>query len=158
MVDFVTAFAAKTELSVIKLVGWLGLSKGKFYSWKERYGRVNEHNANVPRDHWIEDWERDAIIEFHGMYPLKGYRRLTFMMLDKTDVAVSPSTTYRVLRRRDRWNDRRTGRSRLRNTAVEPRAGLHLRLRRRRHRGVFLGSTTKVDAQRTHHARRRCRR
>lgn len=89
------------------LIAWLGVAKGKFYSWKQRYGRVNEHNASVPRDHWIEDWERDAIIEFHGMYPLEGYRRLAFMMLDKTNVAVSPSTTYRVLRRAnllDRWN------------------------------------------------------
>lgn len=68
---------------------------------------MNEHNASVPRDHWIEDWEREAIIAFHGLYPLEGYRRLTFMMLDKTDVAVSPSTTYRTLRAAnllDRWN------------------------------------------------------
>lgn len=39
--------------------------------------------------------------------PLEGYRRLTFMMLDKDLVCVSPSTTYRVLRaggRLDRWN------------------------------------------------------
>src|SRR5438105_2286011 len=79
--DFVTAFAGKTELSVIKVVAWLGLAKGKFYSWKQRYGRVNEHNASVPRDHWIEDWERDAIVEFHGKYPLEGYRRRAFMML-----------------------------------------------------------------------------
>jgi putative transposase len=89
------------------LVAWLGIAKGKFYSWKERYGRANEHNASVPRDHWIEDWERQAIIDFHGLYPLEGYRRLTFMMLDKTEVAVSPSTTYRVLRQAnllDRWN------------------------------------------------------
>jgi len=92
---------------VIVVVAWLGIAKGKFYSWKERYGHVNEHNANVPRDHWIEAWERDAIIEFHGRYPLEGYRRLTFMMLDQTEVAVSPSTTYRVLRNAhllDRWN------------------------------------------------------
>ena len=35
------------------------------------------------------------------------YRRLTFMMLDEDVVAVSPSTTYRVLSkagRLDRWN------------------------------------------------------
>jgi putative transposase len=109
VVDFVTAFAAKTELSVINVVAWLGLAKGKFYSWKQRYGRVNEHNASVPRDHWIEEWERDEIIHFHGMYPLEGYRRLAFMMLDMTKVAVSPSTTYRVLRRAnllDRWNSK----------------------------------------------------
>lgn len=89
------------------LVAWLGLAKGKFYAWKERYGRVNEHNARVPRDHWIEDWELQMIIDFHGLHPLEGYRRLAFMMLDKTNVAVSPSTTYRVLRQAnllDRWN------------------------------------------------------
>lgn len=31
-------------------------------------------------------------------HPFEGYRRLTFMMLDKDVVVVSPSTTYRVLR------------------------------------------------------------
>ena len=39
--------------------------------------------------------------------PLDGYRRLTFMMLDEDVVALSPSTTYRVLSkagRLDRWN------------------------------------------------------
>lgn len=89
------------------LLTWLGVAKGKFYSWKERYGCANEHNASVPRDFWLEDWERDKVIEFHGMYPLEGYRRLTFMMLDMTEIAVSPSTTYRVLRAAnllDRWN------------------------------------------------------
>jgi len=28
------------------------------FAWKERYGKANEHNALVPRDFWIEDWER----------------------------------------------------------------------------------------------------
>ena len=92
---------------MLVLVAWLGIAKGKYYSWKERYGHVNEHNSSVPRDHWLEDWERAAIIEFHGRYPLEGYRCLAFMMLDQTEVAVSPSTTYRVLRQAnllDRWN------------------------------------------------------
>ena len=42
--------------------------------------------------------ERQRIIDFAHQYPLEGYRRLTFMMLDRDLVAVSPSTTYRVLR------------------------------------------------------------
>jgi len=109
VVDFVAAWATKTELPVVMLVAWLGVAKGKFYDWRKRYGQVNEHNGKVPRDHWIEDWERDAIIAYHGKHPLEGYRRLTFMMLDDDDidVAVSPSTTYRVLRQAgllDRWN------------------------------------------------------
>jgi putative transposase len=52
----------------------------------------------IPRDHWLEPWEKDAIIDFHHRFPLEGYRRLTFMMLDRDIVAVSPSSTYRVLK------------------------------------------------------------
>jgi transposase InsO family protein len=52
----------------------------------------------VPRDHWLESWERDAIVAFHSQNPLEGYRSLCFMMLDRDVVAVSPSTVYRVLR------------------------------------------------------------
>jgi transposase InsO family protein len=58
---------------------------------------VNEHNSWIPRDHWLEDWEKKAIIDFWQENPLEGYRRLTFMMLDGDIVAVSPSSTWRVL-------------------------------------------------------------
>jgi transposase InsO family protein len=106
-VDFVRDFGAKTELPIERLVGWLGVARGKFYDWRRRYGRANEHNAFVPRDHWISDDERQRILDFHDRFPLEGYRRLTFMMLDRDVVAVSPATTYRVLKRAgllDRWN------------------------------------------------------
>jgi putative transposase len=53
---------------------------------------VNEHNGWVPRDFWLEAWEKQAIIGFHLKNPLEGYRRLTFMMLDADIVAVSPSS------------------------------------------------------------------
>jgi len=36
---------------------WLDISASKFYDWRERYGKVNEHNGWVPRDFWLEDWE-----------------------------------------------------------------------------------------------------
>lgn len=105
MVDFVTDWSAKTELPVKRFLCWLGIAN-KFYAWKKRYGKVNEHNGKVPRDHWLEDWEKQAIVEYHGKHPLEGYRRLTFMMLDEDIVAVSPASTYRVLRGAgllDRW-------------------------------------------------------
>ena len=89
------------------LVSWLGVRRGKFCDWKNRYGKVNEHNAWVPRDHWLDEWERQAIIDFYAEHPLDGYRRLTFMMLDEDVVAVSPSSVYRVLSRAgllSRWN------------------------------------------------------
>jgi hypothetical protein len=59
---------------------------------------VNEHNAWVPRDHWLTPAEREAIVAYHRAHAEEGYRRLTYMMLDADIVAVSPSTTYRVLR------------------------------------------------------------
>ena len=71
----------------------------KFYDWRERYGHVNEHNGWVPRDFWLEPWEKEAIIGFQRKNPLEGYRRLTFMMLDADVVAVSPSSVWRVLQR-----------------------------------------------------------
>lgn len=90
--------AAKTEIAANRFIAWLGIARGKFFDWKKRYGKANEHNALVPRDHWLEAWERDAIIAFHSQNPLEGYRSLCFMMLDRDVVAVSPSSVYRVLR------------------------------------------------------------
>jgi len=82
---------------VTHFISWLGLAASKFYNWQQRYGKVNEHNALIPRDFWLEDWERQAIINYYQKNPLEGYRRLTFMMLDQDIVAVSPSSVYRVL-------------------------------------------------------------
>lgn len=82
----------------MNFVDWLGIARAKFYEWRRRYGKANEHNGKIPRDHWIELWERAAIIDYFDQHPLEGYRRLTFMMLDDDIVAVSPATVYRVLR------------------------------------------------------------
>jgi len=80
----------------------LELSAGKFYDWRSRYGAVNQHNAWVPRDFWLVEWEKQAILDYQEKYPLEGYRRLTYMMIDAGVVAVSPSSVFRVLRNADR--------------------------------------------------------
>lgn len=90
-------WSEKTETPVTRMVRTADLGVSKYYHWVDRYGKANEHNAPVPRDHWLEDWEKEAIVRFHGEYPLEGYRRLCFMMLDRDVVAVSPSSVYRVL-------------------------------------------------------------
>lgn len=80
------------------MLSWLQLGTSKFHEWKRRYGKANEHNGQVPRDWWLEDWEKTAIIDYHVCHPLDGYRRLAFMMLDDDVVALSPSSVYRVLK------------------------------------------------------------
>jgi putative transposase len=82
----------------VLLVGWLGIAWSKFSRWTRRLGTPNQHNALVPRDFWLEEWEKVAILAFRDLYPLEGYRRLANMMLDADVVAVSPSSVYRVLK------------------------------------------------------------
>ena len=98
VVDFVRRWSEKAEIGVGRFIHWLGVTASKFYDWRERYGRVNEHNGWIPRDFWLEPWEKQAIIGFHLENPLEGYRRLTFMMLDQDVVAVSPASVWRVLK------------------------------------------------------------
>jgi putative transposase len=107
IVDFVNRWSVQTQIAISRITVWLGVGSSKFYDWRSRYGKVNEHNAWVPRDHWLEDWEKRAILDFELANPLEGYRRLTFMMLDADVVAVSPSSVYRVLKEAGRlggWN------------------------------------------------------
>jgi putative transposase len=57
-VDFVRCWSEKSEISVGRFPQWLGIGASKFYDWRQRYGRVNEHNGWIPRDFWLEPWER----------------------------------------------------------------------------------------------------
>jgi len=106
VVDFIQAWAVKTGLAVEQLLFWLGVSVAKFYQWRQRYGKTNQHNGRVPRDFWLQNWEKKAILDFQQLYATEGYRRLTYMMIDADVVAVSPSSVFRVLRdagRLRRW-------------------------------------------------------
>jgi transposase InsO family protein len=107
VVDFVRRFSARTELGARWVLARLGVVPTQFYRWTARYGRVNTHNGQIPRDHWLTVAERDAILAYHATHAPEGYRRMTFMMLDADVVAVSPATVYRVRTAAgvlDRWN------------------------------------------------------
>jgi len=78
---------------------WIGITRSKYQDWVTRFGKVNEHNAWVPRDHWLTTDECDRICTFARQHHDEGYRRLTFMMLDADVVACSPASVYRVLKK-----------------------------------------------------------
>ena len=99
---------------------WLGLATSKWHDWKHRYGKVNGHNGKIPRDWWLEEWEKRAIVDYHDRHPLEGYRRLTFMMLDDDVVAVSPASVYRVLKQAGRLDHRRFSPSKKGTGFVQP--------------------------------------
>jgi putative transposase len=98
VVDFVRDWSDKTDIPVCRFLPWLGIGASKFHDWKKRFGKVNEHNAWVPRDHWLTDDEKERICVFARRHPFDGYRRMTFMMLDADIVACSPASVYRVLK------------------------------------------------------------
>jgi len=98
VVDFVRHWSDRAQLSTQWMLSRVELSPRKYHRWQQRYGQANEHNGLVPRDHWLEAWEKVSIVQFARAYPLEGYRRLSFMMLDSDIVAVSPSSVYRVLK------------------------------------------------------------
>jgi putative transposase len=110
VVDFIHHWHER-EFNKGDLIRGLGIGMSKFYTWCERYGKDNNHNGKIPRDYWLQEWEKQKIIEFYREHSTEGYRRVSYLMLDKGLVAVSPATTYRVLANAGllkRWNDTKT--------------------------------------------------
>jgi putative transposase len=99
VVDYVNYWVKNSDLAKNKIVKWIGIQRGKFYDWCDRFGKANEHNGLIPRDFWLTDFEKERVLKFHGLHPLEGYKRLTYLMLDKNIVAVSPATVYLILKR-----------------------------------------------------------
>lgn len=102
VVEFVRRYSQMTGLSRSSLVSRIGIGRDKFYDWRRRRGRSNAHNATVPRDCWLQEWEKKSILDFHLRYPDEGYRRLAFMLLDADVAAASPSSVYRALKQAGR--------------------------------------------------------
>jgi putative transposase len=71
VVDFVTRWSGESGIANARFVEWLGISPSKYYDWRRRYGQANEHNGRVPRTFWLQEWEREAIIDFYREHPMK---------------------------------------------------------------------------------------
>jgi transposase InsO family protein len=99
VVDFVTSWSRKCDTPVSHFLPWIDVGASKFHDWRRRFGKVNEHNAWVPRDHWLTEDEKECIAAFARAHPLEGYRRLSYMMLDTDVVACSAASVYRTLRK-----------------------------------------------------------
>ncbi len=94
-IEMVTDKSRYNKQNVLEL---LALSKSRYYDWIKRQGQPNRHNGLMPKSYWLLPLEREAILAYCKDKTDEGYRRLTYQMLDKNIVAVSPSTVYRVLK------------------------------------------------------------
>ena len=50
LVDFVRAWSDKCDIPVSHFLPWIGIGASKLHDWKQCFGKVNEHNAWVPRN------------------------------------------------------------------------------------------------------------
>lgn len=139
----------KTNTPVNKLLGLIGISSSKYYSWIDRREQSNNHNGIIPKKHWILKWEREAIINYARTHMGEGYRRLTYMMIDDNIVAVSPSTTYRVLKSAgllNRWNKvKKSSKGNGFDQPVLPHQHWHTDIKYVNFRGTFLFLISVID-------------
>lgn len=98
VVDFVRDWSEKTGVPKKDLVDWIDIAPSKFFDWQNRFGQPNEHNSSMPREHWLDDREKEIIIAYRKRHPELGYRRLAQLMLNEGAVEASPSSVYRVLK------------------------------------------------------------
>ena len=126
----------------------IGITWSRYRDWQKRFGQPNKHNGKIPRDFWLEPWEETAIVDFKRRHPEKGYRYLTYMMLDLDVVAVSPSTVYRVLKKARRLG-RQWNRSSLKGTGfvqpIKPHQHWHIDVAHINVAGTFYYLTTVLD-------------
>lgn len=138
----------RTQIPLKRILMWIGLKKNKYHTWKKRMGLPNKHNGKIPRWRWILPWERDAIIEYRRAHPEEGYRRMTYMMLDENVVAVSPSTTYRVLKSTGllwRWNPGNTVKQKGFQQPQAPHEHWHVDIKYVNFHGTFLFLVSVID-------------
>ena len=103
-----------------RAIARVGLARGRFYQWRRRRGSPNRHNAPIPKDGWLLEWEKTAILDFHDQHPGEGYRRLAWMMVDADVVAVSPASVWRVLKNNGLFDGWRRAESKKGKGFVQP--------------------------------------
>jgi len=118
IVIYIDYIIESSEIKLKQLLRMIGISKSKYYKWKERLGKANSHNCGLPKSNWLLPWEKEAIIDYaknhyaeNDYFLRDGYRRLTYRMLDEDVAAVSPSSVYRILKTEgllNQWNTVKT--------------------------------------------------
>lgn len=125
------------------------LSTSKYYTWTFRQGLPNNHNGKIPKDNWLLDWEKEAIILYAKNHTSEGYRRLTYMMMDDNVVAASPSVVYRILKFNgllNKWNmTKKSSKGRGFEQPTAPHQHWHVDIKYVNFRGTFLFLISVID-------------
>jgi len=149
VVKYVFMLNNKTDITYNKILNLIGINQSKFYSWNGRLQKPNFHNSSLPKSNWLLEDEKQALLGYAKKHTGEGYRRLTYMMLDENVAAVSPSTTYRLLKGYgllDEWNtvkDPKKGSGFIQPT--QPHGHWHTDIKYVNFHGTFLFLITVID-------------
>ena len=106
--DYVRYWCERSQVRKGQLVKWIGLGSSKFYDWQAALWSgdgTQRPDPTRPLAGRLGSGGRLSKAFMRIRYD--GYRRLTYLLMDADVVAVSPSTTYRVLKSAgllQRWN------------------------------------------------------
>lgn len=73
------------------------MHRSKFYQWRERLGQETKHNGKIPKDFWVTEEEKEAVIQFFKDNAVEGYRSATYNMIDLDIAYMSCSSVYRIV-------------------------------------------------------------
>jgi len=76
VVDFIQLWAEKTPFTREQVLVRVGLPPSKYHDWVQRYVKENRHNAQIPKQIWLQKAEKEAVLDYYKSYPDEGYRRL----------------------------------------------------------------------------------
>lgn len=132
VVAYVEMLATRTVLTLTVLLKMLGIHKGKYFHWKQRMGKENRHTSAQPKQQYLLEWEKQAVIAYakahyaeNDFFLRDGYRRLCYRMLDENIVAVSPSSVYRILKAQGLLNQWNTAKTSAKGTGFVQPAAVH---------------------------------
>lgn len=90
-----------TGIALLTLVLYAGVPARTWREWQGRREAETKHNGHIPREHWLTPEETESIAAYCLENLDKGYRVLCWEMVDKGIAAVSPSSVYKVLQRKE---------------------------------------------------------
>ena len=137
-----------TGISKYALIQFLGIYRSKFRDWENRFGQPNQHNSQAPQCHQITPEEYFSIVQYarrseseSTVYSKNGYRRLTYMMIDKNIAFVSPSSVYRILQKEgllNQWSPKTSKKGDGYKQPSDSHKEWHIDIKYVNFRGVFL--------------------
>lgn len=139
---------SRSQIPLKRILDWIGLKRSKYHQWRKRLTLPNRHNGKIPRSTWLLPWEQEAIIKYRKHHREEGYRYLTYRMLDENVVAVSPSSTYRVLKGAgllSRWNTQKPSRKRGFEQPLGAHEHWHVDIKYVNFHGTFLFLISVID-------------